>query len=56
MTIGVRALLDDDHGDPRIAILRQAQLQAAIRNYGFKLPRDNQDESGATIKVRIDVC
>lgn len=36
MTIGVRALLDDDRGDPRIAILRQAQLQAAIRNYGFK--------------------
>ena len=36
MTIGVRALLDDDHGDPRIAILRQAQLQAAIRNYDFK--------------------
>lgn len=36
MTIGVRALIDDDRGDPRIAILRQAQLQAAIRNYDFK--------------------
>lgn len=35
MTSAVRALLDDP-ADPRNAILRQAQLQAAIRNYCFK--------------------
>ena len=49
MTIGVRALLDDDHGDPRIAILRQAQLQAAIRNYGFK-PGDGPERDFGALR------
>lgn len=36
MTSGVCALLDGDPGDTRTTILRQAQLQAEIRNYSFK--------------------
>ncbi len=48
MTSGVRALLDGDHGDRRTTILRQAQLQAEIRNYSFK-PGDGPERDFGAI-------
>ena len=48
MTSGVRGLLDDDRGDPRTAILHQAKLQAAIRNYCFK-PGDGPERDFGAI-------
>ena len=48
MTSGVRALLDGDPGDPRTTILRQAQLQAEIRNYSFK-PGDGPERDFGAI-------
>ena len=48
MTSGVRALLDDDRGDPRTAILRQTKLRAAIRNYCFK-PGDGPERDFGAI-------
>ena len=45
MTSGVCALLD---GDPRTTILRQAQLQAEIRNYSFK-PGDGPERDFGAI-------
>jgi hypothetical protein len=50
MTSGVCALLDGDPGDTRTTILRQAQLQAEIRNYGFK-PGDGPERNFGAITV-----
>ena len=49
MTSGVRGLLDDDRGNPRTAILHQAKLQAAIRNYCFK-PGDGPERDFGAIR------
>lgn len=48
MTSGVRAMLDDYRCDPRTAILRQAKLQAAVRNYCFK-PADGPERDFGAI-------
>ena len=48
MTSGVCALLDGDPGDPRTTILRQALLQAEIRNYSFK-PGDGPERDFGAI-------